>query len=121
MARDDDNTLMLVMVGLGAYFVYQYFKQYGFHFQNPFSATGGAPGILPFGAGGTAPGGTGGEGNAPTGGAPTETQAPAAIGPGGESGTLMCVNETTGRVDVMNPDGTCPPGSKLTLVVNLVQ
>jgi hypothetical protein len=117
MARNDDNALGIVILGIGAYFLYQYFKMHGFNF----SATGGAPGPLPFGGGGTEggqggiPGGTTGSGAS----APATSSAPSPVGAG--AGTLVCVDDQTGEHFATLPDGTCPVGSTLTLAVNVTQ
>lgn len=121
MARSDDDGAGIALLAIGAYFLYQYFKQHGFNFS--FGGGGGAPGPLPFGAGGSGTGtGTGAQGPLDTGtgnlpAAPSTLPSAA----GSAAGMPVCINDTTGAVDAFNADGSCPAGSTLTLAVNVTQ
>lgn len=119
MAQSDDDFLLIALLGVGAYLLYQYFKTYGFHF----STSGGAPGPLPFGGGGTPGGGTatGGSGGTGTTGttAPAGNVPPSPVGAG--AGTPVCMDANGNVVGTPDAAGNCPAGSTYTVVVNVTE
>lgn len=137
MAKSGDvfnDVIILGGVGLIAYLIYQRalgpcvpddtrlvcWQYWPWNWQ--FSLSPGAPGFLPFGAGGTPGGGypTGTSGGTATGPITTSVNVPPSPNMPGTSGQMMC-SDGQGNYAPMQADGTCPTGMTPTLVVNVQQ